>query len=78
MLVAFRTSVLRSCRALIILPYRSLTTGKRIQSINNLLTFVLNQLNKLRNLPEALVVHDSSLINFLNTIISGVGKDDSV
>ncbi|PNP08273.1 hypothetical protein CPT31_11015 [Enterobacter hormaechei] len=78
MLVAFRTSVLRSCRAFIILPYRSLTTGKRIQSINNLLTFVLNQLNKLRNLPEALVVHDSSLINFLNTIISEVGKDDSV
>lgn len=43
-----------------------------------IVAFVLNQLNKLKCPPETLVVHDSTMVNFLKAIIGGVGKDDSV
>jgi len=40
--------------------------------------FVLNQFNKFKCTPEALVVQDSALVYFLKTIIGGVGKNSTI
>ena len=43
-----------------------------------IIAFILNKLDKFKCPPEAFVVHDSALVDFLESIIGGVGKNSAV